>query len=141
MPAISVHINDETIPGVSYFALQGDSPPDVHGCPQSGAPRPFVAKFHREIEAPPGVAGFEWGTGGDGSVVGLKVEVELQNAGNRTTHTITLEDTYLASLETHNDGEKTREQWILHAGNVVFDAGGTPANYAPELNLVPSAGI
>ena len=141
MKSISITILGEELAGVEQFVLQGQSPPDPQGCPQSSPPRPFVATLLRDLEGAPGTKGFEWATGENGSLVRLEVSVELQNGAGRTTHEITMKDAYLASLCTHDDGQGAREQWVIHAGQVTFTASGDVKVFDPKLHLVPDAGI
>ncbi len=136
-----VSVNGEDLSGFVKAILQANSPTDAYGCPQANTPRPFVATLFRDLDGPPGTKGFEWATGGDGSLVELSVEIELQNGARKTTHYITLRDAYLSSISTRDEGSGTREQWVIHAGQVDFTASGEVERYDPNLQLVPGMGI
>lgn len=119
--------------------LHSHSATDAMGCPQSRSSRPFTLTLIREVNRPAGTTGFKQATGEDGSLQEVTAEIVIQNSGRISTHTITVEDAYLASFTDADEGSGSKEIWSIQAGHVKLTAGGKTEVFDPPWSLVPKS--
>lgn len=127
----TVKINGEILRGFHNVTFEGIAPTQHGGYPGRSCTIVPPITLTRDIYAEQSTQGFDLATNGDGTVVKMELEIELQNAQGEVCGVIKSDCAYVQSFSISEDPDADTtptETWIVRCAHVSYQADGKVAS-------------